>query len=74
LGSPSRRLPGKARAAEEMNRKQNVKEMQKEKEKQNHDQIFHLQLTFNSVLRTMIFSVEMKRSTSVVGCVSPSGA
>jgi hypothetical protein len=73
-------LPGKARAAEEMrywggeekNRKQNVKGMQKEKE--NHDQIFHLQLTFNSVLRTMIFSVEMKRSTSVVGCVSPSGA
>ena len=31
-------------------------------------------LTFNSVLRTMIFSVEMKRSTSVLGWVSPSGA
>jgi hypothetical protein len=26
------------------------------------------------VLSTMIFSVEMKRSTSVLGCVSPSGA
>ena len=31
-------------------------------------------LTLRSVLRTMIFSVDMKRSTSVLGWVSPSGA
>ena len=30
--------------------------------------------TFRSVLSTMIFSVEMKRSTSVEGWFSPSGA
>jgi hypothetical protein len=30
--------------------------------------------TFRSVFSTMIFSVEMNRSTSVLGCVSPSGA
>jgi hypothetical protein len=31
-------------------------------------------ISFRSVLSTMIFSVEMKRSTSVLGCPSPSGA
>lgn len=31
-------------------------------------------LTFKSVLSTIIFSVEMNRSTSVLGCDSPSGA
>jgi hypothetical protein len=30
--------------------------------------------TLRSVFSTMIFSVEIKRSTSVLGCVSPSGA
>ena len=33
-----------------------------------------LGITLRSVLSTMIFSVDMKRSTSVLGCDSPSGA
>ena len=30
--------------------------------------------TFKSVFKTIIFSVEINRSTSVLGCDSPSGA
>jgi hypothetical protein len=33
-----------------------------------------IMISFRSVFSTMIFSVEMKRSTSVLGCPSPSGA